>query len=58
MTGNSGGLCQGKMMFNIVLGKELMVHVDECKLQDGPLMKQPGHRYIKIEYLWVNDISL
>jgi len=42
-------------MFNIVVGKELMVHANGCKLQNGPLMKQPGHKDINIEDLWVND---
>ena len=51
-------LCKGYIMFNIVAGKELMVHADECELQDGLLMKQPDQIDIKIEDLWVNDIMM
>ena len=58
MSGKDGGLCKGKIMFNIVAGKELMVHADECELQDGPLLKQRGHKDINIEDLWVNDIMM
>ena len=35
-----------------------MVHKDEGELQDGPLMEQLGHKDIKIEDLWVNDIMM
>jgi len=42
-------------MFNMVEHKELMVHADECELQDSPLKEQVGHKDINIEYLWVND---
>jgi len=45
-------------MFNIVVGKVLMVHADKCEYQDDPLMEQTSHKDIKIEYLWVNDIMM
>lgn len=35
-----------------------MVHADECELRDGPLMEQLGHKDIKIEDLWVNDVMM
>ena len=44
MTGNDGSLCQRKVMFNIVEGKELMVHADEYELRDRTLIEQAHHK--------------
>ena len=46
MAGKDDNLCKGYIMFNMVVGKELMVHADECELQDGPLKEQPGYKDI------------
>ena len=37
MTGKDGDLWKGNIMLNMVVGKWLMIHVNECELQDGPL---------------------
>lgn len=44
MIGNDGSLCQRKVMFNIVVGKELMVHADKYELQDRTLIEQSRHK--------------
>ena len=38
-------------MFNIMVGKELMVHANECEGQDTLLVEYPDHKYINIENL-------
>ena len=37
MTENDGDLWEGNIMLNMVADKWLIVHADECNLQDGPL---------------------
>ena len=44
MTGNDGGLCQRKVMFNIVAGKGLTGHANELGLQDRQLLEQSRHK--------------
>ena len=37
LAGNDVNLYKGNIMLNMVVGKWLMVHADECELQDGPM---------------------
>ena len=37
LAGNDVNLYKGNIILNMVAGKWLMVHANECELQDGPL---------------------
>lgn len=38
---NEGDMYKGKIMLNLVAGKWIMVHADECELQDDPMYDGP-----------------
>ena len=41
LAGNDVNLYKGNIMLNMVACKWLMVHADECELQDGPMYDGP-----------------
>ena len=47
MIGNDGSLCQRKVMFNIVVDKELTVHAHEYELQDRTLIEKSCHKDVE-----------